>query len=94
MIRESLLPSEVAAGAAAFSASAFLGAFVFFTAGASTFAEAVAACLVGAMGEQAARRTDAALSRSKAEYGWILLAQGRSIDREVDNENCFEAGAR
>ena len=79
MIRESLLPSDFAAVAPAFSATAFLGALAFFEAGASAFAEAVAAFLLGAIVAQAAGRTDAALSCSRAENGWTLLAQDSSI---------------
>lgn len=83
MIRESLLPSEVAAGTTTLTASAFLGAFVLFTAGVSALLEAVAVFLLGAILEQAARRADAALSCnlscSKAENGWTLLAQDSSI---------------
>ena len=79
MIRESFVPSEVAAGTAILSASAFLGAFVFFTASASPFAEAVAAFLLGAMAVLYAERADTALSCTKAESGWTLLAQDSSI---------------
>lgn len=82
MIRESFVPSEVAAGAAILSAPAFLGAFVFFTAGASPFAEAVAAFLLGAMAVLNVGRADTALSCNIAENGWTLLAQDSSIIRQ------------
>lgn len=79
MIRESLVPSDDAAGSTAFSASAFFGAFVFFTAGASNFAEAVAAFLLGAIAELATGRAGAVLFCSMTENAWTLLVQDSSI---------------
>ena len=79
MIRESLVPSEDAAGTTVFSASAFLGAFVFFTAGTSAFAEAVAAFLFGAIAVLAIGRAETGLSCNRNDSGWTLLAQDSSI---------------
>ena len=69
MIRESLVPSAIAAVATTFSVSVFLGAFVFFTAGVSAFADAAAAFLLGAIVEKAPGRAVPALSCNRAENG-------------------------